>query len=190
MKHLKWEKGQLYDGSQIEPNWAFKEFNIKESSIISWIGPMDIKTSKIIDYEDVHLEIKADEMLHFIIEHFDHQPADLRICYHRQRLFVTLMKDALHEVGIKVHRDGDDLYFQDKKLSVSIATCSISSMKIHFGLNVTSRGTPPDVPTVGLLECGGSYRREDIFLMADKIGENYIREMASIESDIAKTRVF
>lgn len=190
MKHLKWEKGQLYDGSQIEPNWAFKEFNIKESSIISWIGPMDIKPSKIIDYEDVHREIKADEMLHFIIEHFDHQPADIRMVYHRQRLFVTLVKDVLHEVGIKVRREGDDLYFRDEKLSVSIATCSASSMKIHFGLNITSQGTPDDIRTAGLLECKENFRREDLFLMADKIGENYIREMAAIESDIAKTRVF
>lgn len=190
MKHLKWEKGQLYDGSQIEPNWAFKEFKIKESSIISWIGSMDIKSSKIIDYEDVHLEIKADEMLHFIIEHFDHQPADIRMSYHRQRIMVTLVKDALDEVGIKVHREGDDLYFQDKKLSVSIATCSASSMKIHFGLNITSQGTPDDARTIGLLECEGNIKREDLPLMADKISENYIREIAAIESDIAKTRVF
>jgi uncharacterized protein len=190
MKHQALEDQLLYDGSQIEPNWAFKEFKIKESSIISWIGPMDIKTSKIIDYGDVHLEIKADEMLHFIVEHFDHQPADIRMSYHRQRILVTLVKDALHEVGIKAQREGDDLYFRDKKLSVSIATCSASSMKIHFGLNITSQGTPLNVPTVGLLECGGSIRRGDIPTVADKIGENYIREMAAIESDIAKTRVF
>jgi uncharacterized protein len=190
MKYMVLEDHLLYDGSQIEPMWTFREFGIKGSSVVSWIGPMDIKTSKIIDYEDVQLEIKADEMLHFIIEHFDHQPADIRMCYHRQRLLVTMVKDALDFVGIKTQREGDDLYFGDKKLSVSIATCSASSMKIHFGLNVTSIGTPNDVGIIGLLECGGNIERNNLPLIADKICKKYIMEMAAIESDIAKTRVF
>ena len=41
-----------------------------------------------------------------------------------------------------------------ENLSVSIATCSVSSMKIHFALNLTEKGTPQDVETAGLLEHG------------------------------------
>ena len=162
MKYIRLEEESLYDGSQIKPMWAFKQFRIKDYSLISWIGPMDIKTDNLIDYEDVGLEIKGDKLLHFVIEHFDSQPADIRLCYHRQRLFVMIIKDLLNEMGIKTQRKGDDIYFKDEqdekqkkfsKLSVSIATCSISSMKIHFALNLISKGTPNDVDVAGVLEC-------------------------------------
>ena len=194
MKHLKLENGTSYDGSQIQPMWAFKQFGIKDSNIVSWIGPMEIRSDELIDYEDVGIEIKGGEMINFIIEHFDVQPADMRLCYHRQRLFVTIVKDILENHGIKTRRDGDDLYVEkgdkDGKLSVSIATCSVSSMKIHFALNLTERGTPDDVETAGLLECGSVLKRDDIPDVADEACSNYIKEISSIESDITKTRVF
>lgn len=190
MKYKKLEKNILYDGSQIEPFWAFKEFKIKGSSIVSWIGPMNIKGEKIIDYEDVGIQIKSDEMIHFIIEHFDIQPANIKSCYLRQRLFVMIIKDLLNELEIKTRRAGDDLFFKDKKLSVSIATCSNSSMKIHFGINVKDKGTPDDVETVGLLDFNKNLDLQKIDGLIDKICENYINEIKTIEEDIAKTRVF
>jgi hypothetical protein len=158
---------------------------------------MDIKTDNLIDYEDVGLEIKGDKLLHFVIEHFDSQPADIRLCYHRQRLFVMIIKDLLNEMGIKTQRKGDDIYFKDEqdekqkkfsKLSVSIATCSISSMKIHFALNLISKGTPNDVDVAGVLECS-SFNKEDFLNFADKVCRNYINEILSIERDITKTKV-
>ena len=197
MKYIRLEEESLYDGSQIKPMWAFKQFRIKDSSFISWIGPMDIKTDNLIDYEDVGLEIKGDKLLHFVIEHFDSQPADIRLCYHRQRLFVMIIKDLLNEMVIKTQRKGDDIYFKDEqdekqkkfsKLSVSIATCSISSMKIHFALNLISKGTPNDVDVAGVLECS-SFNKEDFLNFADKVCRNYINEILSIERDITKTKV-
>ncbi len=190
MKYKKLEETLLYDGSPIEPFWAFKELNVKGSSIITWIGPMDIKPDELIDYEDVGLEIKADKMVHFIIEHFDRQPADIKTCYHRQRLLVMIVKDILGEFGINTSRDGDDLYFEGKKLSVSIATCSNSSMKIHFGINITDKGTPDDVETIGLMECLKNLDDPKINEIIDKISKNYINEIESIEEDITKTKVF
>ncbi len=198
MKYLRLEEELFYDGSQIKPMWAFKQFGIKDSSLISWIGPMDIKSDNLIDYEDVGLEIKGEKLLHFIIEHFDTQPANLRLCYHRQRLFVTIIKDLLNEMGIKTQREGDDLYYKDehdenqkkfRKLSVSIATCSISSMKIHFAMNLISEGTPDDVNVAGVLECS-SFNTEDFLDFADRACQNYINEITSIEMDIIKTKVF
>ncbi len=56
---------------------------------------MDIHQDNIVDYEDQGKEIKGDKLLHFIIEHFDVQPADLRLCYHRQRLFILMVQDNL-----------------------------------------------------------------------------------------------
>ncbi len=197
MKYLRLEEEFRYDGSQIKPMWAFKQFGIKDSSLISWIGPMDIKSDNLIDYEDVELEIKGDKLLHFIIEHFDSQPADIKLCYHRQRLFVMIIKDLLNSMGIKTQREGDDIYFKDEhdekqkkfKLSVSIATCSISSMKIHFALNLISKGTPDNVDAVGVLECS-SFNKMHFLDFADKACKNYINEISSIERDITKTKVF
>ena len=149
MKHLKLKNGTSYDGSQIEPYWAFKTFGIKDSSIVSWMGPMNIHPNNLIDFEDIGIEIKGDKMLHFIVEHFDTQPANLNLCYHRQRILVMIVKDLLNDFGMTTSREGDDLFFEKEtkrgKLSVSIATCSVSSMKIHFALNLTEEGTPDDV---------------------------------------------
>lgn len=190
MKYKLLEENILYDGSQIEPFWAFSELKIKGSSMISWIGPMNIKPDELIDYEDVGLEIKSDEMIHFIIEHFDVQPADIKTCYHRQRIFVMIIKEILTESGIITIRDGDDLYLDAQKLSVSIATSSNSSMKIHFGMNIKNEGTPEGVETIGLLECKKDLDREKIKLLAQEICQTYINEIESIEEDISKTRVF
>jgi hypothetical protein len=190
MKYKKLEDTILYNGSQIKPFWAFQEIKLKGSSIVSWIGPMKIEPEELIDYEDVNHEIKSDEMIHFIIEHFDIQPADIKTCYHRQRIFVMIVKDTLCEFGIKTMRMGDDIYFKGKKLSVSIATCSNSSMKIHFGMNVTNRGTPEDIETIGLLECSNDLDYEKIDVFIDKICKSYIYEIGSIEEDITKTKVF
>lgn len=193
MKHIKLPDGLLYDGSQIEPNWAFRQFGVKDSSIVTWIGPMKIKSSKIIDYEDVGMEIKAHEMLHFILEHFDSQPADIRLCYHRQRLLITIVKDVLDKKGIKTKRSGDDLFLGEGKLSVSIATCSVSSMKIHLGLNITTQGTPQDVLTAGIMESrsqNSELKREDLSETVDEICICYLNEIDSIEEDITKTKIF
>lgn len=193
MKHIKLEDGLVYDGSQIEPHWAFRQFGVNDSSIVTWIGPMNIKSSNIIDYEDVGREIKAHKMLHFILEHFDSQPADIRLCYHRQRLLVTIVKDVLDGKGIKTKRRGDDLYLEGGKLSVSIATCSVSSMKIHLGLNVTTHGTPQNVLTAGIMESGSQnvdFKMETLSEIVDEICQGYLNEIVSIEEDITKTKIF
>lgn len=195
MKYLKLKENMLYDGSQIKPQWAFRQFGIKDSSIITWIGPMDIHQDNIVDYEDQGKEIKGNELLHFIIEHFDHQPADMRLCYHRQRLFIMTVQEILENQGLKTLREGDDLYYipaEDKKakLSVSIATCSVNSMKIHFAMNITRDGTPSDIVTVGLKECIEDLNIDRIFKLADNICNGYINELKSIDMDISKTKVF
>ena len=196
MKYLKLKEKMLYDGSQIEPQWAFRKFKIKDSNIVSWIGPMDIHPDNIIDYEDHDKEIKGDELLHFIIEHFDCQPANIRLCYHRQRLFIMIVKNNLEKMGLKTLREGDDLYYlkdeskEGYKLSVSIATSSNNSMKIHFAMNITSKGTPADVEITSLKDCIKGITTDKLVQLADDICNDYINELSSIESDITKTKVF
>lgn len=183
------EENTCYDGSQIQPLWALDQIGIKGSSIVSWIGSMEIEPSKIIDVEDVGLEIKSKEMIHFIVEHFDCQPTNIKLCYHRQRILVMILKDELAQWGVQCTRSGDDLFVGNGKLTVSIATISATSMKIHLGINIISEGTPEDVETIGILETG-NIGRKDLFKFINNISEAYIEEIASIERDISKTRAF
>jgi hypothetical protein len=187
MQYLKWNDGNEYDGSQINPSWAFKEFKVKDSTIVSWIGPMNIQSDNLIDYEDVGLDIKGNKMLHFIVEHFDEQPGNLRLIYHRQRLLVMITRDILKEYSVDTTQDGDDIFIGNGKLSVSIASASISSMKIHFALNVTTEGTPDDVETSALED---NMDLKNLEQLQDKIANAYIDFMDDIEKDITKTKVF
>lgn len=187
MQYLKWEDGKEYDGSQIMPSWAFQEFRIKDSTIVSWIGPMNIRGDNLVDYEDVGVSIKGDKMLNFIVEHFDEQPSSLKLAYYRQRLLVMITRDKLLNYGIKTTQDGDDIFIEDGKLSVSIATASISSMKIHFALNITTKGTPIDVQTSSLED---NMDINNIKELQDEIANSYIAFMDDIERDITKTKVF
>ncbi len=183
------EENMCYDGSQIQPLWALDKMGIKGSSVVSWMGPMEIDPLKIIDVEDVGLEIKSDKMIHFIVEHFDCQPTNIKLCYHRQRILVMILKDELSKWGVESTRSGDDLFVGTGKLTVSIATISPTSMKIHLGVNITSEGTPEDVETVGLLE-SGTIEEFDLLKITKNISKSYINEIESIEMDISKTRSF
>ncbi len=176
-----------YDGHQIQALWALDEQNIKGSSIVSWIGSMDIKPEKVIDVEDKGLEIKADENINFIVEHFDAQPPNIRLCYHRQRMLVMILQNILTQYGVLASREGDDIYVDGRKLTVSIASVSQTSMKIHFGINITSKGTPNDVDTIGLLETG-LIHRDDLNEIITLIMETYANEIETIEEDMSKTR--
>ena len=188
MQYLKWENGREYDGSQINPSWAFQEFKVKDSTIVSWIGPMNILGKNLIDYEDVGLDIKGNSMLNFIVEHFDEQPGNLKLAYHRQRLLVMITRDKLLDFNVKTTQDGDDIFINQKKLSVSIATASISSMKMHFALNITTEGTPYDVETSALEDVG--FNQEKINKLQDSIANTYIEMIETIDKDITKTKVF
>lgn len=188
MEFLLWDDGNEYDGSQINPSWAFCEFGVKDSSVVSWIGSMNILGDNLIDFEDVGVDIKGNLMLHFIVEHFDEQPASLKMAYHRQRMLVMITRDILNTYKVTTTQDGDDIFIDDGKLSVSIATASISSMKIHFALNITQKGTPSDVKTSALEDVNLSM--DDIKEIQNKIANTYIETIETIMKDITKTKVF
>jgi hypothetical protein len=60
------------------------------------------------------------------------------------------MSPALEEQSLG--RDGDDLYWGDRKLSISIASQSAVSTMVHFAVNITNAGTP--VRTCALEDLG------------------------------------
>lgn len=142
-----------YDGSQLRPLFAYLESEILGDSIVSWVGPCDIELDKIIDGEDllVGSQICGDKMLHFIVEKFD---IELFSAVALQRLMAELVCQVVRDqsqdkaVADKIVRRGDDLYFQNKKLNISIASKSPTSCMIHFAVNITNSGTP--VPTLSL----------------------------------------
>ncbi|WP_295722389.1 DUF366 family protein [uncultured Methanobrevibacter sp.] len=183
-----------YDGSQIDPLWAFREFNIKGSSIISWRGPMNIIPENIKDFADIGTEIKSDEMFHVIAEFFDCQPANMEIAYLRQRLLILIFYEKLSKLGVFLNRNGDDIYIDGRKLSVCIASSSISSMKIHFALNIRDSGTPVDVETIGLFEIKDNegnivFDEDNILDFISDVIVSYIEELENIYLDISKTKL-
>lgn len=182
-----------YDGSQINPSWAFQEFGIYGSSIITWIGPVNITSDNLKDFADVGLEIKSSYMVNFICEFFDQQPTNMRIAYLRQRLLVMIFREILTEKGVATRREGDDIFVEGRKLSISIASVSLSSAKIHFALNLEDKGTPDDVDTIGLYDIrvdGKQVFNEDnlVELINDTVSR-FINELETIENDISKTKV-
>ena len=182
-----------YDGSQINPSWAFQEFGIYGSSIITWIGPVNITPDNLKDFADVGLEIKSNNMVNFICEFFDQQPPNMRVAYLRQRLLVMIFREILNEYGVQTEREGDDIFVDGRKLSISIASVSLSSAKIHFALNLEDKGTPSDVETIGLYDIRVNGRQvftEDNLLdLINKTATKFIGELETIEKDISKTKV-
>lgn len=126
--------------------------------------------------------IYSPDMLHIIIEHFDN---DLEKTICRQRLLICLIKEILETKDIKIVRTGDDLYVGECKLSISIATVTPVSTMIHTGLNLRSDNVP--VKSIGLFELGW----EDgplLQLLAEQIGQAYVREMQGIREARCKVR--
>ncbi len=130
-----------YIGSQLSPHWIYKNFKIQGDAIVSFIGECDVKLSEMVDIEDVinNEPIYSKSMLSFISEQFG---IGLTEGVLRQRLLMSIIKELLEEKGVFVVRNGDDLMINDRKLSVSIATKSITSVLIHTGLNILSEGAP------------------------------------------------
>ncbi len=136
-----------YDGSQLQPLFAYLKHHVLGDSIISWVGPCDISFENMKDGEDL-LEkspIRGSLMLHFIIEIFQRDLLTGVLC---QRLFAGIVLAYLQNKASKVlkgellKRSGDDIYWGDKKLSISIAGCSSVSTQIHFAMNISTKGTP------------------------------------------------
>ncbi|MBP2143048.1 hypothetical protein J2127_000189 [Methanococcus voltae] len=179
-----------YTGEEIEPLWAFKSFDVQKDSIVGFIGAMQVKIANMKDLKDVKEEaeyeipISSKRAINFIVEHFDN--CDLKTTYLRQRMLVNIVKDVIEtKANIKILKTGDDLYYDNKKISVCIACKGVTSGKIHLGLNITSEGTPEHVSAIGLLEMG--LNESDLGEILENILLEYCKETDKIERDIRKT---
>ena len=95
---------------------------------------------------------------------------------------MCIIKELLEERGVFVVRNGDDLMIDGRKLSVSIATKSATSILIHTGLNILSEGAP--VAASGLTSELGITDIEDF---AREVMKRYSEELDDIM--IATTKV-
>jgi hypothetical protein len=146
------ESTLAYDGSQLRPHWIRGATGIVGDATVAFRGPCRVRAAEMADVADVLAgsTIAGDDMVHFIAEVFD--DGDLPRALLRQRLLSAMAAEQLRELapGIALQREGDDLFADGRKLSISVATRSLVSTLIHFAVNVTTTGTP--VPTAGLLD--------------------------------------
>jgi hypothetical protein len=113
-----------------------------------FVGRCHVPTENLVDLDDARAGffIKAALMAHVIAEH----ACNLDAAVLRQRLLVAILGELLSARGKRMRRDGDDLYYDGRKLTVSIAAPASASCLIHLGINVDPEGAP--VPAVGLAE--------------------------------------
>lgn len=176
----------IYDGAQLKSLFAYLTYGVLGNSIVSWVGPCKVSFEHMVDGEDLLAKspIEGAEMLHFIVEIFDR---DLFSGVALQRLFASMIRDYLQgaasvTLGKKVlERDGDDIFWGEKKLNISIAAKSPVSTMIHLAINCTNRGTP--VETCSL---------EDLKLspeeVASEVMQKFQREFESILKATQKVR--
>jgi hypothetical protein len=169
-----------YDGTQLSSLWAFRTFKIQGDSIVSFCGECEVSLEHMVDLVDVLNQdtIYSEEMAHFIIEHFD---LELEKTIFRQRLLICIIKEIIEGYGHRLTRRGDDLYQDNKKMSVSIATLSRISSLIHIGINISSANTP--VPTVSLDDL-----QIDAGVFIENVVMQYMAELNSIKLARCKVR--
>lgn len=182
MKYKFIDENIKYIGSQLAPHWIYKNFKIQGDAIVAFIGECEVKLTEMVDIEDVINDepIYSKNMLSFISEQFG---INLVEGVFRQRLLICIIKELLEERGVFVVRKGDDLMINGGKLSVSIATKSITSVLIHTGLNIISEGAP--VKATGLTDDLGF---TDIKEFAIEIMKRYIDEIDDICLAATKVR--
>ncbi|MFA7658534.1 MAG: DUF366 family protein [Candidatus Gastranaerophilaceae bacterium] len=178
--HTKFIDSEIkYTGLELSPHWIYKKFHLQGDAIVAFCGECEVKLTEMVDIEDVinNEPIYSKNMLSFIVEHFN---IGLIEGVTRQRLLICIIKEVLEDAKCII-RKGDDLFIDGKKLSVSIATKSLTSVLIHVGLNIDPSGAPVDAAG---LDCLGNC---DIKGLAKKIMLKYSQEIDDII--LASTKV-
>lgn len=144
------DTAEIYDGSQLVSLRSYLKHGLLGDSIVAWVGPCKVSLDHMVDGEDLvaGAEIRGDLMLHFVIEKFE---STLLAAVGLQRLLAAIVQDELRDLvkGIDIRRDGDDIFIDEGKFSISIATQSPVSSLIHFAVNVVNEGTPVKTSALG-----------------------------------------
>lgn len=184
METLFIDKEIKYTGSELAPHWIYKNFNIMGNAIVAFIGECEVNLNHMVDIEDVinNEPIYSKKMLNIIEENFN---CSLEEMVYKQRLLVTITKELIEKLSpdVKIKRSGDDLFINNKKLSVSIATKSITSCLIHFGLNIDADGAP-----VNAAELVNDAKISDVQNFAKQLLSEYANEIKDISLAACKVR--
>jgi len=132
-----------YDGSQLRAHWVLTRFGLCGDALVAFRGPCRVRDDEMADLADLDGPgIAGDDMVHFVWESF--AAPDLLLAVHRQRLLSAQAREVLADLAPRhaVRRDGDDLFIEAGKLSISIATLTPVSALIHFAVNATAGGAP------------------------------------------------
>ncbi len=143
------EAGMDYSGRELAPHWILRTFRMQGNALVAGIGSCEVRNEHLVDEQD-KLEgefIRARSMVHFLGEFFGLSLFEGVLI---QRLFVATISEKLALNGRKVRRQGNDLFIDNRKLSVSIVTATPQSVLLHLGVNVDPEGAP--VAAIGLKE--------------------------------------
>jgi hypothetical protein len=174
----------FYDGTQLHGGFARERYGLEGDSLVAFIGGARVEGEALVDLEDraAGRRIVAARMLHFIAEH---PGASLEVVTLRQRLLVESARSAAEEMmaaaAARPRRRGNDIYVGDGKLSVSVATTSLSSGLIHLGVNIDPAGAP--VRTASLPDLG---IEPEAF--AREVFRRYNDELEGVRASCAKVR--
>lgn len=190
------EERMPYTGPELRPHFLLQKWNLRGSALAAFIGPCEVKTEHLVDWED-RLEndfIRSKLMVHFLGEFFGISLSE-GVLY--QRLFMAIAGDQIaRTTGIAIARSGDDLFWVDRagverKLSVSIVTASPVSVLLHAGINLDATGAP--VQAAGLFDLGmgsddAAQGLREINELIGRILALFEEEVRSIEWACAKVR--
>lgn len=180
MQSLFIKEKMTYDGTQLKSLFAYLTYGVLGNSIVSWVGPCRIDFEHMVDGEDFLAQspIEGAEMLHFIVEVFDR---DLFSGVALQRLFASIIRDYLQReahaaLGKDVlERDGDDIFWEERKLNISIATKSPVSTLIHLAINCTNKGTPVETCSLEDLKLAPETVAADVMLKFQREFESILK---------------
>lgn len=139
-----------YDGLALSPHWIYRQFDLMGNALVAFVGEAKVSTDHMVDLEDVkkNAPIYSPKMLHFIGEWFQGTFEEALLM---QMLFIQNVYSELAQChAADLRRRGNDIYFKDRKVSVSIVTKSLTSFLMHTGVNVETENTP--IPAAGLKE--------------------------------------
>lgn len=181
-----------YTGPELRPHFLLEKFRIPGSAVAAFVGPCEVKTEHLVDWEDrlANDFIRSKLMVHFLGEFFGISLAE-GVLY--QRLFMAIAgQEIARTTGKLITRSGDDLFWndgkEDRKLSVSIVTASPVSRLFHAGINLDATGAP--VKAAGLFDLGIGAAQDlaPVQALATRILEAFSREAEEIEWACAKVR--
>ncbi len=132
-----------YTGAQLRSGWIAEASGLTGDAAVAFLGPCDVAPEHMVDTVDLQAgaRIYSPRMVHIIVEHPE---LDLMHITIRQRLLMAIAGELInsHLGEMLVRREGDDLYLRDRKLSVSVATVSLTaSGTAGFSLPSTNPGT-------------------------------------------------